>query len=228
MRPRPVTLFVALFGAGLATGLARFHPAGAGIVSAALLVLLRKDDRILMPVAFLLGLAHAWLAIQATAISCASRLRAGEQVITVVLLDSGRSGVVAARLRGIRCTGPVPLRWPSRPSVDAGRTVRVDGRWIAQQGWGFRPDGTFVVKRVLDVSGRPDLSARLRGWITQTAEARFGRRASMVDALVLGRRGTMDPELKAELERRLELHRQDPGRGRPAEDVLREIEQRGR
>ena len=35
-------------------------------------------------------------------------------------------------------------------------------------------------------------------------------------------------ELNEELDRRLELHRQDPGRGRPAEDVLRDLEQRGR
>ena len=35
-------------------------------------------------------------------------------------------------------------------------------------------------------------------------------------------------ELGAELDRRLERHREDPGRGRPAEDVLRDIEQRGR
>jgi len=35
-------------------------------------------------------------------------------------------------------------------------------------------------------------------------------------------------EVGAELDRRLERHRQDPGRGRPAEDVLRDIEQRGR
>ncbi len=35
-------------------------------------------------------------------------------------------------------------------------------------------------------------------------------------------------ELGAELDRRLERHRQDPGRGRPPEEVLRDIEQRGR
>ena len=35
-------------------------------------------------------------------------------------------------------------------------------------------------------------------------------------------------EIGAELDRRLERHREDPGRGRPAEDVLRDIEQRGR
>jgi putative addiction module component (TIGR02574 family) len=35
-------------------------------------------------------------------------------------------------------------------------------------------------------------------------------------------------ELNQELDRRLQLHRQDPGRGRPAEDVLRDLEQRGR
>ena len=34
-------------------------------------------------------------------------------------------------------------------------------------------------------------------------------------------------ELNEELDRRLELHRQDPKRGRPAEDVLRDLEQRG-
>lgn len=35
-------------------------------------------------------------------------------------------------------------------------------------------------------------------------------------------------ELNQELDRRLALHRQDPARGRPAEDVLRDLEQRGR
>ena len=35
-------------------------------------------------------------------------------------------------------------------------------------------------------------------------------------------------DLGAELDRRLERHRNDPGRGRPAEDVLRDIEKRGR
>ena len=35
-------------------------------------------------------------------------------------------------------------------------------------------------------------------------------------------------DLGVELDRGLERHRQDPGRGRPAKDVLRDIEQRGR
>jgi putative addiction module component (TIGR02574 family) len=35
-------------------------------------------------------------------------------------------------------------------------------------------------------------------------------------------------ELGAELDRRLERHREDPNRGRPAEDVLRDFEQHGR
>jgi predicted membrane metal-binding protein len=104
--------------------------------------------------------------------------------------------MVSARPVGGRCTGLIQIRWPTRPSVRAGHTVRLDGRWIASQGWGGRPEGIFVVKRVLEVSGRPALAARLRGWITETAEARFGARAPLVDALVLGRRGTMDPDLK--------------------------------
>jgi putative addiction module component (TIGR02574 family) len=38
----------------------------------------------------------------------------------------------------------------------------------------------------------------------------------------------LSEEVGTELDRRLERHRQDPGRGRPADDVLRDIEQRGR
>ena len=38
----------------------------------------------------------------------------------------------------------------------------------------------------------------------------------------------LSDDLAAELDRRLERHRQDPGRGRPADDVLRDVEQRGR
>ena len=196
MRPRPVTLFVLLFGAGLATGLARFHPLGAGILAVLAAVYLSRRDQVLLPLAFILGLVHASIASRAITLSCVARLRAGEQVITVTLHDSGRSGMVAARPLGSRCAGAIQVRWPTRPSVRSGRTVRLDGRWIATQGWGGRPEGMFVVRRVLDVSGRPGLAARLRGWITETAEARFGARASLVDALVLGRRGTMDPDLK--------------------------------
>jgi len=196
MRPRPVTLFVLLFGAGLATGLARFHPLGAGILSLACAVRLRRHDRALLPIAFALGLVHAEVAMRAETLTCAARLRSGEQVLVAVIHDSGRSGMVSATPVGARCAGQVPVRWPSRPNVPAGRTVRLDGRWIAERGWGGRASGTFVVRRVLDARGRPSLAARLRGWITETAEARFGARASLVDALVLGRRGTMDPDLK--------------------------------
>ncbi len=196
MRPRPVTLFVLLFGAGLATGLARFHPLGAGILAGLAAVYLRKNDRGLLPVGFILGLVHAAVAARATGLTCVARFRSGEQVASLTLHDSGRAGMVSARPIGARCTGLIQVRWPSRPNVRAGHTVRLDGRWIASQGWGGHPEGTFVVKRVLDISGRPATAARLRGWITETAEARFGARAPLVDALVLGRRGTMDPDLK--------------------------------
>ena len=74
--------------------------------------------------------------------------------------------------------------------------MRLEGRWIARTRWGGRADGMFLVKRVLEPRGRADLSARVRGWITETAERRFGARAGLIDALVLGRRGAMDAELK--------------------------------
>lgn len=196
MRPRSVTLFVVVFGAGLATGLARFHPLAAAFGATLAAGYAWRRDTVLLPAAFLLGLAHAWIAERTISASCVARMRAGEQVFTVVLQDSGRSGVVAAHPSGARCAGSIALRWPTRPQVSAGRTVRVDGRWIAEREWGGRPAGVFVVKRVLDVRGRAAPTARIRGWITETAETRFGARATLVDALVLGRRGSMDPELK--------------------------------
>lgn len=196
MRPRPVTLFVLAFGAGLATGLARFHPPVAWIGALAMAVGLARRDTVLMPMAFLAGLVHAWVAGQVAIRSCAARMRAGDQVITVVLRDAGRVGVVAARPEQGRCGGNVLLRWPARARAGAGRTVRVEGRWIPEAGWGGRAGGLFVVGRVLEARGRPAPAARLRGWITETAESRFGARASLVDALVLGRRGSLDPDLK--------------------------------
>ncbi len=40
--------------------------------------------------------------------------------------------------------------------------------------------------------------------------------------------GPASAELSQELERRRQLHRKAPGQGRPAEDGLRDLEQRGR
>ena len=60
-----------------------------------------------------------------------------------------------------------------------------------------------------------------------SAEERIQLAEDLWDSLE-PRQVALPEELNQELDRRLQLHRQDPGRGRPAEDVLRDLEQRGR
>ncbi len=196
MRPPPVVWLVVCFGAGLATGLARFGAGPAWIGCLVLAIWWRRSDRVLLPAAALLGLVHAVAAHQLATERCAARLRSGPQTLNLVLHDAGRVGIVTASPAGVTCRGTLQVRWPARPAVAAGKTVTVQGRWVPQPRWGQRPDGVFVVRRVGDIRGRPPWAARLRGWVTETAERRFGGRAGLVDALVLGRRGAMDPRLK--------------------------------
>ena len=191
-----MVLMVLAFGAGLATGLARFHSLAAALGCCIGIIPCRRRDALLLPLAGLGGLAHARVAHEAAANHCAALLRPGPQRLTVVLRDAGRVGMVAARPVDRSCRGVIALRWPRQAEAAAGKTVALAGRWIARPAWGGRPDGLFVVKEVGPARGRPAAGARLRGWITTTAEARFGARAGLIDALVLGRRGAMDAELK--------------------------------
>jgi competence protein ComEC len=196
VKPPPVVWFVLAFGAGLATGLARFYPGPVGFGCLMAIPLLRRRELSLIPIAALLGLVHASIAWATTRRSCNAHLRPGAFQLTAILRDAGRPGVVLARPVGRGCNGSVALRWPREPGVAAGKRVVLDGKWISRPAWADRPDGIFLVRRVVDADGRPDRAARLRGWITETAERRFGARAGLVDALVLNRRGAMDPELK--------------------------------
>ncbi|HEX9892868.1 MAG TPA: ComEC/Rec2 family competence protein, partial [Gemmatimonadales bacterium] len=195
-RPPPVVWFVIAFGAGLATGLAHFRTGLAAFGCAGAVALLYRSDGLLIPIAALLGLGHGLVAHDLAGRTCAARLRSGPQTLVVLLRDAGRVGLVSARPVGVSCRGTIAVRWPERPPTSAGKTVTLEGRWLTRPAWAERPDGVFIVRRVLEVRGRPNPAARLRGWVTETAETRFGARAGLIDALVLGRRGAMDAELK--------------------------------
>jgi competence protein ComEC len=63
-------------------------------------------------------------------------------------------------------------------------------------GPGGRPGGTLAVIEVGPLSGRPGPAARLRTLLADASRALYGARAPLVDALMLNRRGGIDPELQ--------------------------------
>ena len=196
MRPRPVVLFVLVFGAGLATGLAHLRPLVAVVGCTAWAAWLWRRDALLLPLGALLGLAHGSVALSYAGHSCAAALPPGPVAVTVRLLDPASSGLVGAVPIGVKCHGPVLLRWPGGQQREAGRRVRVEGRWTPRPQFGGRPDGILVVKTAGAATGRPGLAARLRGWVSAADRRLFGERSAIVDALVLGTRGGLDPELR--------------------------------
>ncbi len=202
MRPRPVLLLVLVFEAGLATGLSRFlDPALAIGVLAGLLVF--SFGR---PLGWLAGAAAAGFCLGAVSraaaqTSCAARMPAAQVTVTVRLLEPAQDGVVAAAVLGGGCRGAVTLRVREQHLLAAGTRWRALGRWIGAPRFGGRPDGILVVARLDPLPGTPGPGDRLRTWISKTVAGLYGARAGLVEALLVGRRGGIDPTMNAEFAR---------------------------
>lgn len=194
--PRPVVCFVLAFGAGLVAGLVRFPVLPVAVGCLATAMLLRRSDAVTYPIGLGLGLLHGGLATAAVNQSCATALPRGPLGLMVRLLENGRSGLVQSRPLELDCRGVITLRWPDATPRAAGSVVTVTGRWITRGNGPPDRDGLLVVRDVGPGSGRPRGAPALRGWVTATAERLFGTRAPMVEALVLGRRGGIAPELR--------------------------------
>ncbi len=198
MTPRPALLFTLCYGAGLATGLLRFGtPLGAiPIVGAAILV--KRPLPILLATATAFGRASGELARAAEGERCTARLPPGRWRLSVRLAEpvTNAGGRVQLEPLGARCSGEVAGRWPPGTAAAAGLTGRVEATWIPRSGTAGRPGGMLVVQGADRPTGTPSPSARLRSWLAGASLAMYGARAPLVDALMLGRRGGIDPELQ--------------------------------
>ncbi len=198
MRP-PLSACIALaYGAGLATGLVRFPaPIVASVLILPMVIAGRGRVRALCAGAIVLGLAAGGLARTRDAVSCAAILPEGQLVLTLRAeepVDSGGSRTEAT-LPAAGCGGRVAVRWPQTLRAPAGSEIEVAGRWRQRPGRLGRPSGILVVSEVRGVRDRARLSDRLRTGIHEAAGRLFGRRAPLVDALVVGRRGDLDRDL---------------------------------
>lgn len=182
------------FGAGLATGLARF-PDWEIVPLAALIStwLLRREWWVIALPAFSLGVVQGNYAAHVAQQGCAATLPLGEREFAVRLVEPG-SGIGRVTLTG--CTGVVVARWPRGVDLAAGLSVRLVGRWLPRVGPLGRPGGMLLVARVEDQSGVPGRIDRLRTMLARATDSLYGKRAPLVDAFITGRRGELNLELR--------------------------------
>jgi len=200
MRP-PILWVTIAFGAGLFAALDGY--AGRGALSAGLPVLLgaallhrRAPLGAAVGIALIAGALWGGAALRERGATCAGTW-AGERIArthaaVVVLRDpvSAKGGAVDGDIVGGSCGGVLKVRWPEQHAARGGATWLVAGRWL-----GGRPDvdrGIFVARRLRLLDGAPRGRGALRDLIAARSARLFGRRAPLVDALVIARTADLD------------------------------------
>jgi competence protein ComEC len=151
------------------------------------------------------GMAFGLGAAAAESRACGTRFVDGERYQLRVRLEELPAGSSAAAvLVRDACRGRLRVRWPDGSASDgleAGASYRIRGRWWAfpdRPGWPRRGEraGVLRVEAVtrLDVPVHPLVG--LRGSAQLRARHLFGERAGAVEALLLARRGGIDPEVR--------------------------------
>jgi competence protein ComEC len=195
--PRPAILFTAVYWAGLATGLLHFGgPLGVTVMAAAIAVS-RQPYSLLVGSGLLAGRLGGELAVVLERDECAVRLPAGRLRMRVRLLEpaDASGGRIALRPEA-GCRGKLSARWPRGRPVQAGVTAELVGHWMPRPGLGGRPGGTLVVTEARVIATHSGIGDRLHNYLYAASHRLYGARAGMVDALILGRRGGIDPELQ--------------------------------
>ena len=197
MTPRPAILFAAAYWAGLATGLLRFGaPAGATAVALGLGLMWRPAGFVAGG-GLLAGRIAGELAGAAEREQCAARWPAQRLRLQVRLLepvDSAGGRITLVPSAG--CRGDVPARWPRGLPARAGARATVTGRWMPRAGIGGRQGGMLVISEARLLGTRSGPGDYLRNRLFDASRRLYGARAGVVDALILGRRGGIDPELQ--------------------------------
>ena len=184
------------FGAGLATGLLHFQGPACVAAMAGFLLTRRAELRLCAGVLFAGALA-GWVAVAADTSSCAARLRAGRVELSIRAIDASSSrALVRARIPDGGCHGSIDVRWPRGGRVSAGTTGRATGQWVPRPRAGGRSGGVLTVARLDTIAIDPTFTESVRNGIVTAASELYGTRAPLIEALILGTRGTLDPELR--------------------------------
>ena len=205
MRP-PILYLTVAFGAGLFTALNAFAMRGApyaGLLVAAGALVLAHRTPVAGACGFALvsGLLWGAAALRVRDKTCSGRWGDALQspgrrpgvAATIRLTDpaSDSGGVVEAQVLPGLCGGTLTIRWPAGHRAHGGTTWIVAGRFL-----GDANRGILVARRVRELDGTPHGRGALRDRITARSRRLFGRRAPLVDALVIARRTDLDADLR--------------------------------
>jgi competence protein ComEC len=196
--PRPPIVFTLAYWAGLVTGLLHFGGPSGGAVLLAAVPLVRRPLILLGAAAALVGRLSGDLARDMEGSRCAVTFperRLGLRVRVLEPVDQA-GGRIAVRPLGAGCAGTVVARWPRHRAVPAGVEARLRGRWLPRPGFAGRAGGILMVEEVGRVDGEPGAADRLHTFLYGASRRLYGERAGMIDALILGRRGGIEPELQ--------------------------------
>jgi competence protein ComEC len=162
------------------------------------------------------GMAFGLAAAAAESRSCGNRFVDGERYLLRGRLEELPAGASPVEVR-VRdpCRGRIRVRWPDELAsvgLQPGATYEIRGRWWAfppdRPGWPRRGERAGVLR--VEAGARLDLPVhplvRLRGAAQLRARHLFGDRAGAVEALLLARRGGIDPEVRERFARAGLMH----------------------
>lgn len=190
----PVAQTAVAFAAGLWVGralLVPWMPLGLLLAAAAALRSRRPWTAVLLVILTVGGAQGRWLAERERA-GCASRWQAGRHAAIVRLDDApSRRGIADAAVRHAAdgCDGRLRLRLAAG-AAPSGATLVVVGA--------YTPGGALRVEHHRVLGRRRPLRFVVRDAVAHRIDRLFGARAPLIEALVLGRRGDVDPRLRAE------------------------------
>ena len=198
MRP-PILWITIAFGAGL---FAALNGIGLGVtvwpvVLAAAAIGRRAPVGAACGVMLIAGALWGGAALRERAATCAgtwAREQGARTRAAIVRLGdpvAAAGGIVEAGIRAPACGGVVRVRWPEGHSARGGTTWVVAGRWL-----GDADRGVLVARRVRTLDATPHGRGALRDRVAARSARLFGKRAPLVDALVIARTAELDPELR--------------------------------
>ncbi|MEO8294302.1 MAG: DNA internalization-related competence protein ComEC/Rec2 [Gemmatimonadota bacterium] len=199
MRIRPAILILGAFGAGLATGLLRFEVPVLAISALAIVIFFQSRSNISFAMSVLaLGVLSGVVARARATEDCTARLPAGTLALDVRIDDPPtEDGFTIVTPQRAACHGGVPARWPVGGGLQAssGEVWKVEARWIPPVPGEPHQRGVLLVAEGKNSGITPSWVSRMRTGIVTTTAALYGDRAPLVDALILNRRGSLDPQL---------------------------------
>jgi competence protein ComEC len=189
----PVVQLAASYGAGLVAGLVFLIPAGAFwiLMPAAGAVALFSGWRGALAAAAILGIATGAVVSNQESNACGRIWSQGVHTVLLRMHDSGapRRTTMATVLHSREgCRGSLRVRLKV-DSVTGGSRVLATGY--------HRGNGVFRATSVRVLSGGRSWRFALRDAVSARVRRLYGARAPLVEAVVLGRRSGIDPELRA-------------------------------